>query len=97
MVLWALPVGIDSQGHQGACHYWRTSMIVTDEMVAKAKAGLWKTRHFPVNENDEELPSADHPDFVGFEQITYPDMRAALEAALEDIPNNVYSNWRRKR
>lgn len=60
-------------------------MIVTDEMVAKAKAALWVTRVFPVDENDCELPDRSHPDCVGFEHLTYADMRAALEAALEGI------------
>lgn len=57
-------------------------MIDTTEAVRLAAEALWVTEHYPVDENDMRLPSADHPDCVGMEVMSYPSAAAAVTAAL---------------
>ena len=61
-----------------------TAIDVTPAVQAAAEA-LWVTEHFPVDDHDLAVPSADHPDFVRMEVMTYPSADAAITAALPHL------------
>lgn len=60
-------------------------MTAYEDAVQAAAEALWVTEHFPVDENDVRLPSADHPNFVQMEVMTYPSADAAVAAALPHL------------
>lgn len=60
-------------------------MLIVDYIAEAERAAaeaMWVTEHYPVDENDMRLPSADHPDFVQMEVMTYPSARAAVAAVV---------------
>jgi hypothetical protein len=56
--------------------------VTRDEAVRIARGAMWVTEHFPVDENDMRLPSADHPDFAGMDMATYPSPVAVVDALI---------------